>query len=568
MVNGKQLLNVWVVAIASVLIVSCAKEQSSAEITAANQKAQDERRAEQAAQAARVKQQAEQERVVLTGARVQKSHGNMSVPLTSQFAPPPVQEREQYAPVSEAKVLRTSEQPLSTFSVDVDTASFSNVRRYLERGQMPPSDAIRLEEMINYYSLPYADDKTTAQKPFQWTLNLTPTPWRDGTHLLRLGLQAFPSEVTSQSHNLVFLVDVSGSMAAENKLPLVKKSIELLSQSLGDEDRLAIVVYAGATGVVLPPTKANDQVAIGQALNQLRAGGPTNGADGIRLAYQLAQQSFIKGGNNRIILATDGDFNVGTVNHQQLIDLVVRQRDSGVYLTTLGFGSGNFNDHLMEQLADKGNGNYAYIDSFKEAKRVLVDRQGSSLIAVANDVKIQVEFNPNVVAEYRLLGYQNRRLNNEDFYNEKVDAAEVGAGHSITALYEVTLTSSAKPMLPELRYQTAQSPERLADEIGQLKLTYKDGAKQSHYQTTIMSLSKLLETENDASMKLVSATAAFALWLRNSAQIEGFSLAQIEQLAQQSIGVERYGADYDLLQMIRLAKVHQRVSDSRSSQQK
>lgn len=568
MVNGKQLLNVWVVAIASVLIVSCAKEQSSAEITAANQKAQDERRAEQAAQAARVKQQAEQERVVLTGARVQKSHGNMSVPLTSQFAPPPVQEREQYAPVSEAKVLRTSEQPLSTFSVDVDTASFSNVRRYLERGQMPPSDAIRLEEMINYYSLPYAADKTTAQKPFQWTLNLTPTPWRDGTHLLRLGLQAFPSEVTSQSHNLVFLVDVSGSMAAENKLPLVKKSIELLSQSLGDEDRLAIVVYAGATGVVLPPTKANDQVAIGQALNQLRAGGPTNGADGIRLAYQLAQQSFIKGGNNRIILATDGDFNVGTVNHQQLIDLVVRQRDSGVYLTTLGFGSGNFNDHLMEQLADKGNGNYAYIDSFKEAKRVLVDRQGSSLIAVANDVKIQVEFNPNVVAEYRLLGYQNRRLNNEDFYNEKVDAAEVGAGHSITALYEVTLTSSAKPMLPELRYQTAQTPERLADEIGQLKLTYKDGAKQSHYQTTIMSLSKLLETENDASMKLVSATAAFALWLRNSAQIEGFSLAQIEQLAQQSIGVERYGADYDLLQMIRLAKVHQRVSDSRSSQQK
>lgn len=568
MVNGKQLLNVWVVAIASVLIVSCAKEQSSAEITAANQKAQDERRAEQAAQAARVKQQAEQERVVLTGARVQKSHGNMSVPLTSQFAPPPVQEREQYAPVSEAKVLRTSEQPLSTFSVDVDTASFSNVRRYLERGQMPPSDAIRLEEMINYYSLPYADDKTTAQKPFQWTLNLTPTPWRDGTHLLRLGLQAFPSEVTSQSHNLVFLVDVSGSMAAENKLPLVKKSIELLSQSLGEKDRLAIVVYAGATGVVLPPTKANDQVAIGQALNQLRAGGPTNGADGIRLAYQLAQQSFIKGGNNRIILATDGDFNVGTVNHQQLIDLVVRQRDSGVYLTTLGFGSGNFNDHLMEQLADKGNGNYAYIDSFKEAKRVLVDRQGSSLIAVANDVKIQVEFNPNVVAEYRLLGYQNRRLNNEDFYNEKVDAAEVGAGHSITALYEVTLTSSAKPMLPELRYQTAQSPERLADEIGQLKLTYKDGAKQSHYQTTIMSLSKLLETENDASMKLVSATAAFALWLRNSAQIEGFSLAQIEQLAQQSIGVERYGADYDLLQMIRLAKVHQRVSDSRSSQQK
>ncbi|NVK86914.1 MAG: DUF3520 domain-containing protein, partial [Gammaproteobacteria bacterium] len=332
--------------------------------------------------------------------------------------------------------------------------------------------------------------------------------------------------------------------------------------------RLAIVVYAGATGVVLPPTKANDQVAIGQALNQLRAGGPTNGADGIRLAYQLAQQSFIKGGNNRIILATDGDFNVGTVNHQQLIDLVVRQRDSGVYLTTLGFGSGNFNDHLMEQLADKGNGNYAYIDSFKEAKRVLVDRQGSSLIAVANDVKIQVEFNPNVVAEYRLLGYQNRRLNNEDFYNEKVDAAEVGAGHSITALYEVTLTSSAKPMLPELRYQTAQTPERLADEIGQLKLTYKDGAKQSHYQTTIMSLSNLLETENDASMKLVSATAAFALWLRNSAQIEGFSLAQIEQLAQQSIGVERYGADYDLLQMIRLAKVHQRVSDSRSSQQK
>lgn len=568
MVNGKQLLNVWVVAIASVLIVSCAKEQSSAEITAANQKAQDERRAEQAAQAARLKQQAEQERVVLTGARVKKSHGNMSVPVTSQFAPPPIQEREQYAPVSEAKVLRTSEQPLSTFSVDVDTASFSNVRRYLERGQMPPSDAIRLEEMINYYSLPYAADKTTAEKPFQWTLNLTPTPWRDGTHLLRLGLQAFPSEVTSQSHNLVFLVDVSGSMAAENKLPLVKQSIELLSQSLGDDDRLAIVVYAGATGVVLPPTKANDQVAIGQALNQLRAGGPTNGADGIRLAYQLAQQSFIKGGNNRIILATDGDFNVGTVNHQQLIDLVVRQRDSGVYLTTLGFGSGNFNDHLMEQLADKGNGNYAYIDSFKEAKRVLVDRQGSSLIAVANDVKIQVEFNPNVVAEYRLLGYQNRRLNNEDFYNEKVDAAEVGAGHSITALYEVTLTSSAKPMLPELRYQTAQTPERLADEIGQLKLTYKDGAKQSHYQTTIMSLSNLLETENDASMKLVSATAAFALWLRNSAQIEGFSLAQIEQLAQQSIGVERYGADYDLLQMIRLAKVHQRVSDSRSSQQK
>jgi len=345
--------------------------------------------------------------------------------------------RENYQHLETQNVFRVADEPVSTFSIDVDTGAYSNMRRWLNQGQLPPEDAVRVEEFINYFNYDYPYPKNR-QVPFQVSTEIAPTPWNNDTRLLRIGIQGYtvPREQLPAS-NLVFLMDVSGSMNSADKLPLLKQALTMLVGQLDARDSISMVVYAGASGVVLPPTPGNRKADILNALQQLQAGGSTNGAAGIQLAYQMAQQNFIANGVNRVILATDGDFNVGLASTGELIDLIQRKRKAGIALTTLGFGTGNYNDHLLEQLADEGNGNYAYIDRLGEAKKVLAEELSATLLTIAKDVKIQIEFNPALVSEYRLIGYENRMLNEEDFANDKVDAGEIGAGHAVTALYEL-----------------------------------------------------------------------------------------------------------------------------------
>ncbi|MBW8810960.1 MAG: VWA domain-containing protein, partial [Lysobacter sp.] len=359
---------------------------------------------------------------------------------------------EKYAQREDNPVQRTREQPLSTFSIDVDTGSYTNVRRMLNDGVRPPADAVRAEEFINYFDYGHAAP-TSLATPFKVSTELAPAPWNAQRQLLMIGIKGY--EVPKKNlppANLVFLIDTSGSMNSPDKLPLLKSAFSMLAKQLRPQDRISIVVYAGSAGLVLPPTSGDRQEEILAALDRLQAGGSTNGGDGIRLAYAMAKQAYVKNGVNRVILATDGDFNVGTVDNNALETMVADQRKSGVALTTLGFGSGNYNDELSEKLADVGDGNHAYIDTLQEARKVLVEEMGSTLMTIARDVKIQIEFNPALVAEYRLIGYENRLLKREDFANDKVDAGDIGAGHEVTALYELTPVGSSATRLPALRY--------------------------------------------------------------------------------------------------------------------
>ncbi|MFL6549770.1 MAG: von Willebrand factor type A domain-containing protein, partial [Povalibacter sp.] len=344
---------------------------------------------------------------------------------------------EQYEHNSDNPVHRVAEDPVSTFSIDVDTGAYANVRRFLNDGQLPPQDAVRVEEMINYFDYQYTPPKTR-DTPFSVSTELAHAPWNNQAWLLKVGIKGFEvSAAERPPANLVFLIDVSGSMQTPDKLPLLKNAFRMLTDQLTARDRVSMVVYAGSSGVVLEPTAGDQKQKIREAIDQLEAGGSTNGAEGIERAYQLARAAHIDKGINRVVLATDGDFNVGVVNFEALVDMAERQRASGVALTTLGFGTGNYNDKLLERLADAGNGNYSYVDSAAEARKVLVSELSSSLFTIAKDVKIQVEFNPAEVLEYRLIGYENRMLAREDFNNDKVDAGDIGAGHRITALYEV-----------------------------------------------------------------------------------------------------------------------------------
>src|SRR6185295_11642716 len=340
-------------------------------------------------------------------------------------------------------------EPVSTFSIDVDTASYSNVRRMLNHGYLPPKDAVRIEEMINYFDYDYATPKSR-ETPFETTVKVVPSPWSKGRQLMHIGVQGYDlNRETRPPLNLTLLIDVSGSMASEDKLPLAIKSLKLLVNELDKDDMVSIAVYAGAAGTVLEPT--NDKQKIIAALDRLSAGGSTAGGEGLRLAYNLAKQNFDKSHVNRVVLMTDGDFNVGIADPQKLEDFVSRERESGVYLSVLGFGTGNYNDLLMQKLAQKGNGVAAYVDNLNEARKIFTDDFAGSMFSIANDVKIQVEFNPAQVAEYRLIGYETRLLNREDFNNDKVDAGEVGSGASVTALYEIT-PAGARPSSDPLRY--------------------------------------------------------------------------------------------------------------------
>ncbi|MBK7129710.1 MAG: von Willebrand factor type A domain-containing protein [Crocinitomicaceae bacterium] len=427
---------------------------------------------------------------------------------------------ESYNAVNENGYKNVQANPLSTFSVDVDAASYSNVRRYLMSGTKPPVDAVRVEEFINYFDYDYPDP--IDEHPFSITTEVGDCPWNPTNKLVHIGLQGERLNTKDlPANNLVFLLDVSGSMSAENKLPLLKKSFRMLIDELRPEDKVAIVVYAGAAGVVLESTSTTkeNKIKILESLDALQSGGSTAGGQGIQLAYKVAESNFIEGGNNRVILATDGDFNVGMSSDGEMQRLIEDKRNSGIYLTCLGFGMGNYKDSKLEVLADKGNGNYAYIDNLLEAKKVLVTEIGGTLLTLAKDVKVQVEFNPMVVESYRLVGYENRLLNEEDFNDDKVDAGEIGAGHSVTALYEIVLKGQGSaPTVDPLRYQQPDhSQSALSNEMLTVKFRYKkpDG---DNSILIVKNLDNKITAWSELShdFKFSSAVAAFAMLLRNS----------------------------------------------------
>ncbi|UCB56294.1 MAG: VWA domain-containing protein [Thiotrichales bacterium] len=467
--------------------------------------------------------------------------------------------RENYAHFDDNGIKRVAEAPVSTFSIDVDTGSYSNVRRMLNNGQLPVEDAVRVEELVNYFSYDYPTPKSS-NEPFAVTTEIGTTPWNPDSHILHIGIKGFDiARASLPASNLVFLVDVSGSMKSADKLGLLKTSLKLLSKQMRSEDRISIVVYAGASGIVLEPVAGNETAKISQALDDLTAGGRTNGAAGIRSAYQLAEQAFIKDGINRVILATDGDFNVGTVNFEALKDLIEEKRKSGISLTTLGFGTGNYNDHLMEQLADAGNGNYAYIDTLNEAQKVLVDEISSTLNTIASDVKIQLEFNPAVVAEYRLIGYENRALRREDFNNDRIDAGEIGAGHTVTALYEISLVDSKRRYIDPLRYSNSDrnNPGHKKDEIALLRLRYKqpDASHSQLIERPIMTadIENNLE-KTSVRFRFSAAVAGFGQLLRGGKFTQNYQLDDVLELARNARGDDTFGYRGEFISLVNLAK--------------
>lgn len=467
-------------------------------------------------------------------------------------------DRENYNHFEDNPVKQVTESPVSTFSIDVDTGAYSVVRRFLQNGNLPNKDAVRVEELINYFSYNYPLPESK-EKPFGVTTEIAPTPWNPDSLLLHVGIKAYdiPKEQLPPA-NLVFLCDVSGSMNSANKLGLLKSSLKLLTNQMSAEDKISLVVYAGASGVVLEPTAGNDHAKISMALEQLQAGGSTNGGAGIKLAYLMAEKAFIKDGINRVILATDGDFNVGTTNFEALKQLVEQKRKTGIALTTLGFGNGNYNDHLMEQLADIGNGNYAYIDNLKEAQKVLVDSISSTLNIVAKDVKIQVEFNPETVAEYRLIGYENRQLKREDFNNDKIDAGEIGAGHTVTAIYEIIPTESKGKMIDSLRYKKAEKKESAnSNEIAFLRIRYKKpDSNTSTLQEWPLDKDQIIDPIDTTSdrFRFSAAVAAFGQKLRGGKYTKDYNYDNILDLARNSRGNDPFGYRGEFISLVNLAK--------------
>ncbi|MEE9135626.1 MAG: VWA domain-containing protein [Gammaproteobacteria bacterium] len=463
--------------------------------------------------------------------------------------------RENYEQFETNPVRLVSEQPVSTFSIDVDTGSYSNMRRILNAGQLPPQDAVRVEELINYFSYQYPVPDAS-DTPFTVNTEISQTPWNPETLLFRIGLKGFEVAAAERSAaNLIFLIDVSGSMRSPDKLPLLKNAFRLLTRQLDERDTIAMVVYAGATGIVLEPTQGDQRAKIMNALDQLSAGGRTNGGAGIRLAYSLAQDAFIEDGINRVVLATDGDFNVGTVNFEALVDLVSERRQGGISLTTLGFGTGNYNDHLMEQLADEGNGNYAYIDNLNEARKVLVEELTATLQTIAKDVKIQIEFNPATVAEYRLIGYENRMLRREDFNNDKIDAGEIGAGHTVTALYELSLVDGKGRLVDPLRYGAEQQHTAKSNELAFVRLRYKapNGDRSRLIERSVKRNDIVTVDKASDDLRFAAAVAAFGQRLRGGDYLNDFDFADIRQLSAGSRSQDPHGYRGEFITLVELA---------------
>ncbi len=471
------------------------------------------------------------------------------------------QGRDKFSAAEDNPVKVTAEDPVSTFSVDVDTASYAFLRASLNRGVLPQKNAVRVEEMINYFDYAYEVPATRAQ-PFKANVAVLPTPWNTNTKLLRIGIKGYELPKTERPRtNLVFLLDTSGSMRAPNKLPLLRSSFKLLLSSLQADDTVSIVTYAGSAGTVLEPTKVSERGKILNALDRLHAGGSTAGAEGIRQAYALAEQNAVKDGVNRVILATDGDFNVGITNPDELKSFVERKRKSGVSLSVLGFGMGNYNDALMQTLAQNGNGNAAYIDSLNEARKVLVKEAGSTLFTIAKDVKLQVEFNPAKVAEYRLIGYETRILKREDFNNDKVDAGDIGAGHTVTALYEITPTGAKTRLVDSLRYQQkTAAPDASglgADEYAFVKIRYKQpqGAKSTLITTPVTAADEASDsTSAPHDARFAAAVAAFGQILKGGRYTGTFSYDDVIKLALDAKGVDEYGHRAEFINLVRAAK--------------
>nr|WP_256592535.1 VWA domain-containing protein [Pseudomonas sp. URMO17WK12:I1] len=491
----------------------------------------------------------------------------MAAPAAREYAylPQPDVNREQYQRLAANPVRSVAEAPVSTFSIDVDTGSYANVRRFLNEGRLPPAKAVRLEELVNYF--PYAYPLPTGIAPFGVGTELAVTPWNPQSRLLRIAIKASDMQVAElPAANLVFLVDVSGSMDRPDGLSLVQSTLKLLVDQLRAQDRVSLVIYAGDSSVVLEPTAGSQKAQIRAAIEQLRAAGSTAGESGIQLAYQQAKKGFIKGGINRILLATDGDFNVGVSDFESLKALAADKRKTGISLTTLGFGTGNYNEQLMEQLADAGDGNYAYIDNLREARKVLVEQLSSTLATVARDVKIQVEFNPAQVSEYRLLGYENRALKREDFNNDKVDAGDIGAGHSVTALYEIVPVGNPGWLEP-LRYRPAPVVASGAGELAWLRIRYKapDRNDSRLLETAIeapASIAPIAKASED--LRFAAAVAAFAQQLSGGRYTGDFGWAATAALARGSLGDDPFGLRNEFVQLVELAQSLQ-TGDSRTS---
>ena len=469
-------------------------------------------------------------------------------------------EEEGYDHITENRFLKVLDNPLSTFSIDVDAASYSNVRRFLNSGQLPPQGAIRIEEMINYFKYEYPQPK--GDKPFSINTEIAVAPWNKEHKLVLIGLQGkkIPTDNLPAS-NLTFLIDVSGSMMSEDKLPLVKASMKLLVEQLREQDRISIVVYAGAAGLVLSPTSGADKMKIREAIDKLEAGGSTAGGAGIKLAYASARQNFVKGGNNRVILCTDGDFNVGESSDDAMERLIELERKGGVFLTVLGYGSGNYQDAKMQKLADKGNGNHAYIDGIAEAKKVLVNEFGGTLFTIAKDVKLQIEFNPALVQGYRLIGYENRMLAKEDFNDDKKDAGELGSGHTVTALYEIIpvgVTSSWLQNTDSLKYQSNLNPFSKPVHNNEM-LTVKFRYKEPDWETSNLIEHPVMDRITDLSsvsdnFRFAAAVAEFGMVLRNSEFRSSASLEHASAMARKSMGNDEQGYRSEFIRLIEIAR--------------
>jgi Ca-activated chloride channel family protein len=466
--------------------------------------------------------------------------------------------RDKFQDVKPNPVKVVKEEPVSTFSIDVDTSSYTFMRASLNNNVLPQKNAVRIEEMVNYFPYDYEVPKDKSE-PFKANVSVFPTPWNKDTKLVHVGIKGYQLQQQEKPRsNLVFLIDTSGSMNEPNKLPLLINSLKLLVDNLKPDDSIAIVTYAGSAGTVLEPTKVADKSKIFGALDVLNGMSSTAGAEGIRQAYNLAQQHFDKAGVNRVILATDGDFNVGITNQEELKSYIERQRDTGIFLSVLGFGQGNYNDALMQTLAQNGNGNAAYIDSLSEARKVLVEEASSTLFTIAKDVKIQVEFNPAKVAEYRLIGYETRMLNREDFNNDKVDAGDIGAGHTVTALYEITPVGSKAKLVDESRYaQAPQKPASATDEYAFVKIRYKlpDSDTSKLITTPVdakVEKNELAQVPADA--QFAASVAAFAQILRGDSYTKGFSYDDVIALGEGAKGADTFGYRAEFLNLVRLAK--------------
>jgi Ca-activated chloride channel family protein len=472
---------------------------------------------------------------------------------------PNVVDRDRYEHVEINPVHVTTEDPVSTFSIDVDTASYAVVRNFLNSCELPPQDAVRVEEMINYFDYDY-DIPDSMDDPFETQIHVTPNPWNSDTQLLHVGVQGYELAETERPRaNLVFLIDVSGSMNSADKLPLAVQAMHMLVDELDRDDTVSIVVYAGAAGAVLPPTRARNARTIHQALDSLHAGGSTAGGAGLALAYDLAEQNFDEDAVNRVMLLTDGDFNVGVTNDERLEDFVSRKRESGIYLSVMGFGRGNYNDQMMQTIAQAGNGVAGYIDSRAEARRMLVEETFSALFPIANDVKIQIEFNPARVAEYRLVGYETRILNREDFNNDAVDAGEVGSGHSVTAIYEIAAPGSEGVLVEPLRYGGTTTPEADLDgEFGHLRIRYKHPGEDE----SALIEQAITDADRYRSLDRVSEEARFSIQVAGFAQLmrgdpylrEGYGYDQIIEYASDALGDDEFGHRAEFVELVQIAR--------------